>query len=455
LDLTSQLFAGALAIAAIGLVEAISIARKIANETGQRLDSNQEFIGQGFANIACGFFSGYTCSGSFTRSALNQDVGAKSPISNVFCGLFVLTAVIALGSFTAYIPLASLAGVVILVAIGLIDRKEILRIWHGTTGDQVIMVVTFSATMLLPLQFAVLLGILISLTYYLLKTSMPTVQTVLPDENFEYFSHQPDKPNCPQLGVIEILGDLYFGAAHHFEESLLENISHFPSQRFLLLRLFSVEHCDVSGIRSMEGILRKYRQRGGDIFVSRYQESVYDVMCATGFKDLLGEDHYLGRDMNAIGYLFNKVLDPAVCIYECPIRVFKECQNLPKRLDLAGEHLHTEIPTCDLEFIDPQYLWHALHSDNPPCVIDVREPREYKKGHIPQAMSIPMLKLISEPTLLPENEEIVLLCRSERRSTRTACMLLEEDRIAFKILRGGMLAWESANLFEAVDDLEG
>jgi len=441
LTLIGQISTGALAVAAIGLVEAMSIARSVASHTGQRLDINQEFVGQGIANIASGIFSGYTCSGSFTRSLVNYQSGAKTSLSNVFSGIFVLIAMLLFGSLTAHIPLTAVAGIVILVAFRLVDIKEMQRIWIGSGGDRTIMIVTLLATLLLPLQFAVLTGILMSLAHYLLQTSTPTVRVVIPDKDFEYLTHQPENPSCPQLGIVEILGDLYFGAVHHIEETILENQARNPDQRFLLLRMFSVEHCDISGIHILESIVRAYRERGGDVFISRYQTPVLEVLDATGFTASLGRDHFLGRDLNAIGHLFYKVLE----------RVFKECQNLPKRLDLAGEGIHLEFPANSVKFIEAHALWEALHQDHPPLVIDVREPREFKQGHIPQASLVPLPELLARPEQLPKDQPIVLLCRGGRRSTRAAGMLQAQGYENLKVLKGGLLAWEAANLLEAVE----
>ena len=452
LKVISSLSAGALAIASIGLVEAMSIARSIASQTRQRLDSDQEFIGQGLANIACGFFSGYTCSGSFTRSVVNFQAGAKTGLSNVFCGLFVLFIILAFGSFAAYIPLPALAGVVIVVALRLIDLKEMKRIWLSKRGDRVIMIATLLSTLLLPLTFAVLVGILISLAYYLLQTSIPRVRAVIPDKSFEYLVPETDKPHCPQLGVIEILGDLYFGAVHHIEECILENHKNNPTQRFLLLRMFSVEQVDISGIHALEGIARSYREQGGDLYISRYQNPVITTMQDAGFIQTLGEDHFLGRDQDAIGQLFYRVLDPAICIYECPYRVFYECQNLPKRLDLIGEIPHTGIPNGIIHYMEAKNLWESLHQQPRPKIIDVREPREFRHAHIPGALSIPLHQLLTNPRRVPTEGTVILVCQGGRRSTRAACMLQEKDNNHIFVLKGGMVAWESANLLEAIDE---
>jgi SulP family sulfate permease len=450
LDLIGRLSSGALAIGAIGLVEAMSVARSIASQTGQRLDSNQEFIGQGLANIACGLFSGFACSGSFSRSAVNQTSGARTPVASIFSGLFVLVAALLLGPLTAYIPRAALAGVLLVIAYGMIDRKEIVRILHGAPGDVFIMVMTFVATLLLSLQFAVLIGILSSFAVYILRTSIPRVVCVLPDDNFKHLVHQPDKPLCPQLGIFKILGDLYFGAVSNVEKTIHDHLARHPDERYVLLSMESVNHCDISGIHIVESLMRACRDRGGDLFFERVQEPVEQIMRATGFCRQLGDNHILVEDQS-IPHIYYRVLDPAICVYECEVRAFLECQNLPKQI-IHGDHIpfHTQIPAGAVREINARDLWNQLHRESPPLVIDVREPREFQRGHIPQAKLIPLQQLMNNRPELPRDFPIVLVCQGGRRSLRAAYALRKEGYLA-SVLQGGMLAWENAGLLEAVE----
>ncbi|MCG8349880.1 MAG: SulP family inorganic anion transporter [Chloroflexales bacterium] len=450
LDLVGHLSTAALAIAIIGLVEATSVARAIAIQSGQRLDANQEFIGQGLANIACGILSGYGCSSSFNRSALNYKVNARTPLAAVFSGAFVLIAMLILAPLAAEVPRAALAAILIATAFGIFDRKEIARIMRGAHGDALIMIVTLLATVFLPLQFAVLSGILMALAYYLLQTSTPRVQTVLPDAAFQHLIHRPDKPNCPQLGIIDIFGDLYFGAVEHIEIKLRQNLAHNPTQRFLLLRMQSVHRCDISGIHMLESIVRLYRERGGDVFLVRIREPVLEMMQATGFYDYLGASNVLPEE-KAISHIFYKILDPAICIYECEIRAFLECQNLPKRLIPDHIALEPEHPLNDVAHLSPGKVWRQLQSAAPPLVIDVREPREFKQGHIPQARLIPLLDMLANPPDLPYDHPVILVCRSGRRSARAARLLVSEGHTNVRILQGGMIAWQNAGLLEAIE----
>lgn len=445
-----QLAPGALAIAAIGLVEAMSIARSIAGQSNQRLDSNQEFVGQGLANIASGIFSGYPCSGSFTRSAVNFGAGAQTRLASAFSGLFVLIAMVAFAPLAAYVPRAALSGVLILTAYSMIDRQEIARIWRGARADAVIMILTFLATLFLHLEFAVLGGILLSFAIYIIKTSVPRVFPVLPDERFRHFVHQPQKPPCPQLAILDILGDLYFGAVSHVEKAIGQHLAADPHPRTLLLRMYSVQQCDFSGIHALESIVRSVRERGGDVFFVRVREPVLDLIKATGFCDYLGPDHFLEED-EAVSYLFYKVLDPAICIYECNVRAFRECQNLPKQTYPPEIPLHTEIPAGSVAQVSPQELWQQLRSTSPPLIIDVREPREFERCHIPRAQLMPLSSLLCEGPELPRDQPLVFVCRGGRRSTRAAYMVQNQGYGDVAVLQGGMAGWEAANLLAAVD----
>ncbi len=448
LNLIAELSAGALAVAAIALVETTAIARSIATQTGQRLDSNQEFVGQGLANLAAGFFSGYPCAGSFSRSAVNFKGGAKTPLSAIFSSFFVLIAMFALAPLAAYLPRAALAGVLIVTAVGMIDYHEISRIAKGARSDALILGVTFLGTLFLHIDFAVLAGILLSFAVYILRTSVPKVRSLVPDAEFKHFVPQTEQPSCPHLGIVEIRGDLYFGAVTHVEEAVDRHLSQNPEQRFLLLRMQSVNQCDFSGIHALESIVRTCRDRGGDVFITGVQEPVLELMESTEFCQYLGADH-IGSEVTAVDHLFHKVLDPAICIYECPVRVFKECQNLPKQQFAGVMPLYTEIPTDSVVEISARELWDRMHDHSPPLVVDVREPREFDLGHIPKARIVPFPTLLSSVSEIPNDRTVVLVCRGGRRSTRAAHVLGCQGYDRVLVLEGGMLAWQSAGLLEA------
>jgi SulP family sulfate permease len=279
---------------------------------------------------------------------------------------------------------------------------------------------------------------------------VPKVFAVLPDDRYRHFVYQPDKPPCPQLAVLDILGDLYFGAVSHVEKAISRHLAAQPTQRLLLLRMHSVQQCDFSGIYALESIVRNIREQGGDLFMVRVRRPVLEIMQATGFCALLGADHFLDEDA-AISHLFYKVLDPAVCIYECDVRAFKECQNLPKYTFPAEIRLQTDVPGGSVVEVAPRELWQRLHGVDPPLVVDVREAREFQQSHIPEARLVPLSILLGKASELPPDRPIVFVCRGGRRSTRAAFLVQKQGHKDVAVLQGGMLAWEAANLLAAVD----
>ncbi len=454
LDLIARISSGALAVAAIGLVQTAAISRSMAAQTGQRLDNNQEFVGQGMANIFSGFFSGYACAASFSITAVNFKAGARSPLAAVFTSLFVLLAMLLLAPLAAYLPRAALAAVLIVTAYGMIDRKEIKRIWRTSRGDALIMTATLLATLFLRLEFAVLMGVLASFARYIATTSQPPVHSMLPDEEFEHFVHEPERPVCPQLSVLTIEGSLYFGAAQHVEEEIRRNLEEHPDQHFLLLRMHRVNHCDVSGLHMLETVVKLYRQQKGDVFMVGVREAVWEKMRLSGFNTFLEMDHYLTQE-RAIEHIFFHVLDPGICIYHCPVRAWRECQTLPKCEEGRSLPVGRVVPYTAVNHILPQTLWQQLISpdwrEKRPLVVDVREADEYNQGHIPQANLIPMPKILRHEVELPKDQNMVLVCRSGRRSTQVAFALQKEGYTQIANMEGGMLAWEEARLPAVID----
>jgi len=443
LELVGALVTGSLAVAALGLVEAVSIAREISRQSGERLDVNQELVGQGIANITAGLFSGYACSGSFTRSAVNYQSGARSQMSSVFGGLFVLAGVLAFGPQAAYLPKAALAGLIMVIAYRMVDWHGVRRVIRTSRPETGIMVATFAATLVLPLEFAVLAGVILSLAIYIYQSSLPTVHTVVPSENFRHFVEKEEAPACPQLGVINIRGALFFGAASHVEDELLRNYEANPGQNQLLLRMHGVFQCDLSGIDVLEGILRLYRDAGGDVYLVQVRPDVRELMRVSGFEELIGEDNFLKQE-EAIEWLFENAIDPAVCIYECEHRVFAECQPLEKHLyDIRLPAFPARFRYPERQLNVPDFEDGLRRHGDSALLVDVREPEEYERGHLAGAELYPLRHIIEDAEKLPHDRPIFLICRSGRRSTRAMHWLIGLGFEDVQNLKGGLLSWKA------------
>ncbi len=445
-EVWGQLFTGSLAVAAIGLAEAVAIARSISAQSGEKIDSNQEFVGQGLASMATGFLSGYACSGSFTRSALNYSSGAKTGLTNIFSAAFVLMAMLLFAPLTSYLPRAALAGVIIVTAYYMIDREAMGEIWRTTAGDAWIMLSTFLATLVFPLQFAVLAGIVVSFVRYIGKTSQPEVSSVTPSTDFHDLRENPDKPECPQLGIVTIKGSLYFGSTQHVEEAIRLQRDLHPEQKNLLLWMQQVNLVDISGLHLLEAIVRLYRSDGGDVYMEGVRNAVMDKMRASGFVEMLGEDHFLERE-TAIPMLFNNVLSPIQCVYDCPHKVWLECQSLPKA------HTETKLPPLKIvkpSMILPEYLpaelWRQIQENDALTVVDVRERNEFNLGHIPNAKLLTSPEILADPAQLSDEDEIVVVCNHGRRSRQIQLHLQDLGFDNVSSLKGGLEAWKTTEL---------
>jgi SulP family sulfate permease len=436
---------GALAVAALGLVEAVASAQTLAKRSGDRIDANQEFFGQGLANIAVGLFSGYPCSGSFTRSSLSYQVGARTRMAGIMTGVIILVGMLALAPYARFIPRSAIAAVLLVVAWSMIDREGTRRALMTSRSEAAVMGITFVATLTLPLDFAVLAGILFALAFFVIRSSLPRVYPVVPDDTFRHLVHAPDKPDCPQLGIMNIRGPLFFGAVYHVEEELRHNLESHPGQSLLMLRMHGVDSCDLSGIEMLESTVKSYRELGGDVVVVRLRKPVEDVMDNTGFLErTLGLDHVLPQE-GAIEYLFDHVLDPVVCSYECEHRVFAECYGIEKH------QYAIQIPSSVRRgLLFERHLdvgrFQEMAARDDALIIDVREPEEYRRGHLPNARLLPLRRLLQEAPDLPRDRTLLLACRSGRRTARAMHVLLGMELDNSWGLRGGILAWRAEGL---------
>lgn len=197
----------------------MTLGRVIATKSHQRIDSNQEFIGQGLSNIFGSFFSSYAGSGSLTRSGVNFDAGAKTPMAAIFSSILLAIILLLVAPLAAYLPMPAMGGIIILVSINLIDVGQIRGILRVSPREIAVLAVTFFATLFLELEFAIYIGVFLSLIFYLQRTSQPHVAILAPDPNDpnRHFTNISRKTltECPQLKIVRIDGSLYYGAVDH------------------------------------------------------------------------------------------------------------------------------------------------------------------------------------------------------------------------------------------------
>ena len=318
----------AFAIALLGLIEASSIGRSIATKSNQRINANQEFIGQGTSNIVGSFFSSYASSGSFTRSGVNFESGARTPLSAILAALFLMAIVFLVAPLISYLPLAAMAGVILLVAYNLIDFKNIKKTFTYSKSESVIFTATFLATLLFELEFAIYLGVLLSLMLFIAKTSTPDVHTLAfgtpPGEGDRRLQSIRKAPlvQCPQLKIIRIDMSIYFGSINHIQKQISQIVD---NQRIyhILIVASGVNFIDLDGIEALLIENNRLKALNGSLYFVAVKSTTYEFMEKVNFVNEIGRDNFFDSKADAINVLYDR-LDKSKC-EKCQALVFKEC----------------------------------------------------------------------------------------------------------------------------------
>jgi SulP family sulfate permease len=323
-EIITQLAPEAFAVALLGLIEAVSISRSIATKSNQKIDSNQEFVGQGLSNIFGSFFSSYAGSGSFTRSGVNYEAGAKTPLSAIFAALFLIAIVLMIAPLMAYLPIASMGGIILLVAYNLIDFKHIKSILNFSKSESAILLTTFFSTLFLELEFAIYLGVLLSLVIFLAKTSTPKIPTLSLDNKNSKFVNIDEKPlkQCPQLKIIRIDMAIYFGSIAHIQKRL-ERISENENIHNILIVASGISFIDLAGIEMLCSENKSLKNKNGGLYFVNLHSSVYEFVAGAGLIKGIGNKNFFDNKTNAISNIYKK-LDREIC-QNCQALIFKEC----------------------------------------------------------------------------------------------------------------------------------
>ena len=315
----------AVAVALLALTEAVSIARSMALHTGQRIDGNQEFIGQGLSNIVGAFFSGYASSGSFNRSGLNVQAGAQTPLAAVLSAVFLLFIMLFLAPLAQYLPVAAMAGILFVVAWGLIDFHHIGEILRVSRSESAVLAATWLATLTVQLECAIYIGVALSLLLYLQRTSQPGVDDVkpVPGQMPPAFSAATGLPDCPQLKIVRINGSIFFGAVNHLQEAMQAIDAQNPAHVHVLLAASGINFVDLGGAQWLAQETQRRRALGGGLYIFNMKEEPLAMLHKSGAFDAIGAENFftLGDDlMPAI----KARLNPLTCA-QCTVRVFAPC----------------------------------------------------------------------------------------------------------------------------------
>lgn len=328
LQAMKELLPGAFAVTVLALTEAVSIARSIGVRSGQHVDGNQEFIGQGLSNLIGSFFSAYVATGSFNRSGVNYEAGARTPLAAAFAGIMLMGLVLLVAPYANYLPNAAMAGILMLVAWGLIDFHHIGVILRTSRAEAAVLAVTFFSTLLMDLEFAIMVGVVASLVTYLHRTSRPRMLVRMPDPSLSdrKFNSDPALIECPQFKIVRIDGSLFFGAINHVRETLRDYAENDPGQKHLMLIASGINFVDVAGAEYLAQEARSHREAGGGLYLYRVKPGAYDALTRGGFRDEIGVGNMYSSKTTALHDIVTNRLDPDICRH-CARRVFVECRE--------------------------------------------------------------------------------------------------------------------------------
>lgn len=293
---TEVLLGGALALAILGMIESVAIAKSIATKTDQRISPNQEFFAQGLANVTGGFFQCMPGSGSFARSALAYDAGARTRFARLFNALFVAALFLLLGRQMHYIPHTSLAAVLLVIALGLVDWRYVPRMAKVSRSDAIVCGITFVAALITPLEYATFIGVFLNIGLYLRRASKLHMAEVVPSEAGPFIERPlREREGAGVVRFCQIEGDLFFGLADELQDKLTRLVH--SDARVVILRLKRTHSLDATVLHVLDQFARDMQERGGHLVLCGVKDELMTVMRDFGLVRTIGAENVFETDL--------------------------------------------------------------------------------------------------------------------------------------------------------------
>ena len=309
----SQMTITAITIGLIGFMEAISIAKAMAAQTKQRLDADQELMGQGLSNIVSSFCQGYAVSGSFSRSAVNISAGAVTGFSSVVTAVIVGITLLWLTPLLFHLPQATLAAVIIMAVINLIKFGPIKHAWKVEKHDAIVSVTVFVLTLFFAphLENGIVVGVILSLGLFLFRTMEPRFTELSAHDGSTMFVNALDNDldRCEVVSIVKYSGSLYFANAGYFEDRILKLIADkHHCLKYIIVDMAGINQIDASGERMLSGLLDRCSSAGVEILFAR-MEGIEKVLVKSGFMAEHGENRFYDRRTDALRYAWRELGD--------------------------------------------------------------------------------------------------------------------------------------------------
>lgn len=316
-----QLFPFAIIISLLGFMEAIAIAKSMAAKTGQKLDPNQELIGQGLANIIGAFGQSYAVSGSFSRSAVNLQANAETGISSVITSIMVGITLLFLTPLLYHLPQAVLASVIMMAVIGLVNKDGFVHAWKAKRSDGAISIIAFICTLYFAphLEEGIMIGVALTFGVFIYKNLRPRVARLSKsaDDSLRCVEKFGLK-ECDHIAVVRFDGSLIFTNASYLEDRVLEIIAEKKDLKHVLVEASGINDIDASGEDALSILIDTLRESGRDISFSGVKEEVYAVLKRTHLLDKLGKQNIYPSGEKALQSIYKQIHDKGECS-ECPL----------------------------------------------------------------------------------------------------------------------------------------
>ena len=281
-----QLFPAAFTIAMLGAIESLLSASVADGMIGAKSDSNMELVGQGVANIVVPFFGGIPVTGAIARTMTSINNGGRTPVAGIIHAVVLLLILLVLSPLTSHIPMAVLAGVLVVVSYNMSGWRSFIAIFKGPKGDSLVMVITFLLTVLIDLTVAIGIGMVLAILILLKRVLDASEINLIDDENRHPESTKLDLPKC--IEVYEIEGPFFFGIANRFDETM-RNMPGNPRARIIRMRM--VPFVDTTAIHNLKTMIELHKESQTQIILSGVQPAVLETLRQSGVVDLLGEEN--------------------------------------------------------------------------------------------------------------------------------------------------------------------
>jgi sulfate permease, SulP family len=324
-------------ISLLGFMEAISIAKAMAAKTGQRLDPNQELIGQGIANILGAVGKSFPVSGSFSRSAVNIQSGAVTGLASVFTSLTVMMVLFFFTPLLYYLPQSVLAAVIMMAVIGLLNVSGFIHAWKAQWYDGLFSIITFVSTLITAphLDKGIMVGVLLSLGMFLYKSMRPKVTTLSMYADHSYRSARDfGLKECRHIAMVRFEGSLFYANASYLEDQISDLLMTKRELKHILIVSNGINDMDASGEEMLSLIVDRLRSGGYDISFSGLNENVLGVMRRTHLYEKIGGDHIFSTRYRAVEVIHSR--SHTQCGEEtCPLLSVCFLENRPRAASIT------------------------------------------------------------------------------------------------------------------------